>query len=246
MQKLFSIWFVPALLVFLVSCEKSSEPSTTGDLSLSSAYSKAAPPATMVNTLSKSHGAMAVDSITISRARLVLRDIKFKSSVDSLTFKSEPMVLELSLTGAAQSIGVINVRFGTFNRIEFDVHRIEASEITSLPASEQAKFNDFLVDQRYSIIINGTVYSTGAAPQSFTYRSKIDAKQKIDLVPELVLSEANPVANATMLVSSANWFRSSAGALVDPNDPNNEGIIDENLKASIRVFKDNNRDGSKD
>jgi len=74
----------------------------------------------------------------------------------------------------------------------------------------------------------------------------VNVKQKIDLDPPLLIEEGSTSVNSTMLMSSDAWFRDQAGTLVDPTDTNNEGIIDENLKASIRVFKDNNKDGSKD
>ena len=82
--------------------------------------------------------------------------------------------------------------------------------------------------------------------QPFVFRSKIDARQKIDMVPELGVSETSPVANVTLLLSSANWFRNPGGVLLDPSNTENESPISENLKNSIRVFKDNNKDGSKD
>lgn len=236
--------FVLTVSVAWMGCSKSTEPSTTGTLSLTSMYTKSVVAPKF--GLSKVGGIMAVDSLVISKARFVLRDIKFKSSVDSMNFKSDPLVLELNLAGSMQNVGVKDVPFATYNRIEFDVHRVESTEVALLPQAERALFADFLAGQRYSIIIDGTVYKTGLAAQAFTYRSKIDAKQKIDLVPALVVSESSIEANTTMLISSANWFRNQTGALVDPTDPNSEGVIDENLKNAIKVFKDNNRDGSKD
>ena len=125
------------------------------------------------------------------------------------------------------------------------MHRIDSAEVATLPLADQAQFQDFLAGSRYSIIIDGTVYKTGLAPQTFTFRSQDDAKQRIDLVPALVVAEGSTNVNATMLVSSADWFKSGS-VLLDPTDPNNASVISNNLKASIRVFKDNNKDGSKD
>jgi hypothetical protein len=214
-------------------------------LSFSSRYSTAPAPAGSLQSLRKEAGALAVDSVRINRARFVLRDIKFKTQSDSMNYRTDPFVLELSLSGAVQSVSALDVPFNTYRRIEFDVHRVEAPEISRLPQSDQSAFTEFLAGERYSIIIEGMVYKTGMQPQSFVFRSKVDAKQKIDLMPELVVSESAPEANVTMLISSADWFKAS-GALLDPTDPNNESQISENLKSSIKVYKDNNRDGSKD
>ncbi len=229
-----------ALLFFAWGCSESTSPATDGRFALSTLY-------TTQTVLAKTQGGLAVDSLIISRARLVVRDIKFKSpGGDSMNFRTSPLVLELSLAGAVQEIGFTTVPFGTYSRIEFDVHRVEAPEIASLPAADQAVFADFLAGEKYSIIVNGTVYRTGLAPTAFTYRSKVDAKQKIDMNPAMVVDQGTSNVNATLVVSSANWFKNVSGVLVDPTDTNNEGVIDENMKASIKVYKDNNRDGSKD
>ncbi|MEW5798441.1 MAG: hypothetical protein AB1728_05500 [Bacteroidota bacterium] len=218
-------------------CDNSTDSKpTSGTLGMSSKYT--------TSTLAKSEQSAALDSIKITRARFVLRDIKFKSPKgDSSNFRTAPMILELSLNGSVQSVGSITVPFGSYSRIEYDVHRVEQTEIA---ATDSTLFAEFLAGERYSIIINGIVYNTGAAPDTFAYRSKVDAKQKVDFDPAIDVSEASPAVNATVVISSANWFKNQSGALVNPKDPNNEGVIDENLKASIKVYKDNNKDGSKD
>lgn len=242
MQKL---TFIVLALVW-IGCEGSTDPVRTGSISLGSRYSSAAPPAASLTIAGSSAGVLAVDSVTITRARLVIRDIKLKSSSDSLNFRTEPMVVELNLASANQNIEVKEVPFASYRRIEFDVHRTQQSEISAFPAAEQAKFADFLAGEVYSVIVEGMVYRTGQSGTSYIYRSKINAKQKHDLSPELSVTEQTPEANITLLISSGGWFKNSNGTLVDPSDPNSEGVIDENLKASIRVFKDNNRDGLKD
>ncbi len=212
---------------------------TNGTMFMSAKYT--------TTTLAKVGQAVAVDSIRITRARFILRDIKFKSpNGDSSNFRTLPLILELNLNGSIQTVGSITVPLGPYSKIEYDVHRIELPEISLLPTAEQAQFTEFLLDQRYSIIINGVMYNTGAPPDTFTYRSKVDAKQKVDFDPAIVVTETSPTVNATVVISSANWFKNQTGALVNPKDTNNEGIIDENLKASIKIYKDNNKDGSKD
>lgn len=237
-----TVFFTVVLIFGIIAwgCDSSTDSKpTSGTMSMSAKYT------TM--TLAKVGQSVAVDSIKITRARFILRDIKFKSPKgDSSNFRTSPMILELNLNGSIQTVGSITVPFGTYSRIEYDVHRVEQPEISSLPTAEQAQFAEFLLDQRYSIIINGVVYNTGAAPDTFTYRSKVDAKQKVDFDPAIEVAETSPTVNATVVISSANWFRNQTGVLVNPKDTNNEGTIDENLKASIKIYKDNNKDGSKD
>lgn len=226
-------------------CKQSTEPSGTGQISMTTKYSTAPAPSASILQAFSVTGASAVDSIRISRARFVQRDIKFKTQADSSNFRAAPFVLELNLTGAVQEVSVANVPFGSYRRIEFDVHRIDSAAVNALPASERTQFNDFLAGDRYSIIIDGTVYIAGQVPKSFTFQSRLNAKQKIDLSPELVVTQGSSSANVTMLISSDGWFK-SGNTLLDPTDSRNENSITENLRASIRVFKDNNKDGSKD
>lgn len=237
---------VVPILLLLVGCSVTDVGPTEGQLSMTYKYTPLEVSASKMAYGPATMNQQGVDSIRVSRTRFVLRDVKYKSQSDSGNFKADPFVLELNLTGQMQELSSAKVPFNTYRRIEFDVHRMEQSDVNKLPAADQPAFQDFLAGDRYSIIVSGTVYKSGLAPQSFTFRSRVSAKQKTDLTPELVVNASNPVANVTMVVTSAGWFKSSSGALLDPTDQANENAISDNLKASIRVFKDNNKDGSKD
>lgn len=234
-----------ATALLVAGCEKSTEPTGTGQISMTSKYSSAPAPAASIRPDFAATGESAIDSIRITRARFVLRDIKFKTQADSSNFRALPMILELNLNGAVQEVSVASVPFGTYRRIEFDVHRVDTASVNGVPAAERPLYADFLAGDRYSIIIEGTIYTAGQAPRNFIYRSRVNAKQKIDLLPELVVSDGQTSVNVTMLISSNGWFK-SGNTLLDPTDSRNESEIDNNLRASIRVYKDNNKDGSKD
>jgi len=98
------MFFVAMVGLLAAGCDSSTGPGTDGTLSLSSIYTGAPPASSRI--LSKGSGAMA--EISITRARFVLRDIKFKSvGEDSLNFKTTPFVLELNLSGAPQTISSV-------------------------------------------------------------------------------------------------------------------------------------------
>lgn len=219
------------LSVLLISaCTKETSTTSTpssagGTLSLSSSYT--------TSVLGKVVSASAVDSITVTRARFIIKDIKFKNAFeDSLNFKANAFVMDLNLAGAEQNIAVADVPFGSYKRIEFDVHRIEAKTLAG--RTDTAQFADFLKGERYSVIISGTVKINGK-DTVFTYRSKIDAKQKIDINPSLTISKDTVDVKTVLRLSSAKWFKNNSGVLLDPNDKNNEGVIDENIKSSIKL-----------
>lgn len=235
-----------AAIISISGCSDSTtEPNSSGQINMTSQYSSSDSPSPMQFPKIYGSGISAVDSLIITRARFVIRDIKFKTQSDSSNFRATPFVLELDLSKVSQQMSVANVPFGTYRKIEFDVHRINSTEVNTLPTADQVPFQDFLVGDTFSIIITGTLYNAGQSA-SFTFRSRLNVKQKIDLSPEIVISEPSPAVNATMLISSGGWFKSSTGALLDPTDALNENTITDNLRASIKVFKDNNKDGSKD
>lgn len=180
----------------------------------------------------KTAGAAAFDSLKITRARLCLRNIKFKSTTeDSLTFKTTPIMVVLDTLLTSQSVGAIEVPLGTYKRIEFDIHRLQKSSL-AVPA-DTVTFADFLKGERYSVIVDVHVY-IGGKDSLMIYRSKIDVKQKLDLTPNLVVDKQTANVTATMQISTANWFKFN-GVMIDPLDTNNTQKIDDAIMASIRM-----------
>lgn len=222
--------FLTGIILLLSACTDDTAATTTpastnGTMSLSSSYT--------TSVLGKITSASAVDSITVTRARFIIKDIKFKNAFeDSLNFKANAFVLDLNLAGTEQNIAVAEVPFGSYKRMEFDVHRIESKTLSG--RTDTAQFADFLKGERYSVIISGTVKINGK-DTTFTYRSKIDAKQKIDITPPMTVSKDTADVKTVLRLSSAKWFKNNAGVLLDPNDKNNEGVIDENIKVSIKL-----------
>jgi len=233
------------IVLLAIGCDNATEPTKVGSISMTSHHS------TDISGMGKtaiSQEGSTVDSIRLSRARFLLRDIKFKTQgdADSCNFRTSPFVLELNLSGVVQEIGVQSAPFGSYRRIEFDVHRLDTAEYNALPSSERLQFLEFMAGDRFSIIIDGTMYRKGEVPRNFTFRSRVNAKQKIDLDPSLVVDSGSPVANATLSINSVSWFRSASGTLLDPTDPKVENTISNNLRSVIRVHRDNNKDGKRD
>ena len=221
----------------LMGCNDGPAQPTAGSLSLSLRFN-----ANVANAgLAKSAGvAAAVDSISLTRVRVVLSKIELEAFDDSMEFRSAPMILELNLNGTMQTIAVAGVPFGTYSEVEFKIHRVDSSDLALLPGAQ-----DFLQLPRASVIVAGLVYQNGNT-QSFTYRSGLNVQQEYDLTPPLVVSDANPTANLTINVEAAQWFKNGAGFLLDPTDPNNQNQIANNIKASFKVYEDDDRDGDDD
>ncbi|NUO80232.1 hypothetical protein HUU05_09165 [candidate division KSB1 bacterium] len=237
--------FIPAMMALvLYGCNDSAMQPTAGSISLSLQYS-ANSPRTALSKNSADAFAAAVDSLQLTRVRVVLSKIELESANDSADFRTTPMVLDLDLSGAMQTLGIMGVPFGTYSEVEFKIHRVDSTDLTVVSPDEQARFADFLLYPRASIIVEGIAYTNGCG-QAFAFRSGLEAEQEYELTPPLVVSDANPTANITISINSSNWFRDRNGALLDPADFNNQDQISGNLKASFKVYEDDDRDGGDD
>jgi hypothetical protein len=58
------------------------------------------------------------------------------------------------------------------------------------------------------------------------------------------------LTDLTLFIDLNGWFRDGAGNLVDPSSANsatpNEGLVENNIKSTLRVVEDENRDGAED
>ena len=215
------------------------------------------------SALPKTSSVTAIDSIKLTRIRVILRNVRLKSEDssdvemehsntsdnnsggDDSTQKLKPFVLDLNLTGGLQQVSLTNVPLGTYDRFKFQIHKVNQTEIDSLSASEQAAFADFLNGGNYSIIIEGTTYKNNQATQ-FTYKSEINVEIEKTLNPPLTITQSQTTFNLTLEISSASWFVDQNNSLLDPTNPSNFTVIEHNLKSFLKVFKDNNHDGKED
>jgi hypothetical protein len=186
------------------------------------------------------------DVLVITRAQVVLREIELKRENDDLCdvgtsdddgceeFETGPMLVDLPLNGLAETVITIDADTGTYDEIDFEVHKTEGSGDATFIA-ENPDFDGL------SIRVEGTWNGT-----PFVYTSDLDVEQENELLPPLVITETTGT-NVTLRVDIATWFRNESGALVDPATGNlggqNESIIKENIKVSFHAFEDEDRDG---
>ncbi len=175
---------------------------------------------------------IAGDTVILTSAKVLLKNIKFKSSIDedSLDFKVGPIVVELNLAGGVTNISAGKIPNGTYDKVKFKIHKPEDdSEIAD---------TSFTTGERYSMIISGTYNGT-----PFTYRSKKDIEQELRIEPPMVISDSLTDANTTLLVAPNVWFKKN-GVYIDPALESNRSDIDDNIKKSFKkAIKDNDHDG---
>jgi hypothetical protein len=211
------------MLFTFTACDTSEN--TNGTVSLS--FSKS------TTLLKTTDSAIELDTI-----KILIRDIKIKSKsgTDSTNIKVGPFVVKLNLLGTTTDFAISGIPANSYDRIKFEIHKIEASETLSDPEFREGTDESL----RYSVIVKGK-YNT----VPFIYKSRKSAKQDLHLETPVTVDE-NGVANLTITVDPFTWFVDGTNTL-DPTNPANENDIDNKIKESFKkAFRDNNHDGNED
>jgi hypothetical protein len=188
------------------------------------------------------------DTIVFTGVQLVLREIELNQvggsacdttlTDDCEELKIGPILLDLPLGAGADRQFTVPVDTGSYDEIEFEIHKPESSDDAGFIALHPA-FDGV------SIRATGTWNGT-----PFTYTSDLDVEQEYTIAPPLVVTETSG-ANVTLRVDLAGWFLNQAGdGLLDPATANkggqNEGEVKSNIEASINAFEDDDHDGEDD
>ena len=151
-----------------------------------------------------------------------------------------PVLFDLDLGGGATQAFTVEVAAGTYDKLEFEIHKPEddgdAADAAFLAAHPE--FRD--VSIRVSGSYNGT---------PFTYVTDLGEEQEQALVPPLSVATA-AATDLTLFVDVNGWFRTGAGTLIDPASANdggaNESLVENNIENSIDAFEDGDHDGHDD
>jgi hypothetical protein len=151
-----------------------------------------------------------------------------------------PLVFDVPVTTAgAQHTVSVTVEPGTFEKVEFQIHKPEDG--SSDDAAFLAANPGF---DKTSIKVEGT---WNGAP--FTFSSDLNAEQKMELSPPLVVTQSG-ATNLTIFFDVSTWFAASGGTLIDPSTAvkgqPNEDVVKDNIKRSLHAFRDNDEDGAED
>jgi hypothetical protein len=176
-------------------------------------------------------------SVVISEAKALIANVEFEklSNGKDELHQRGPFVIRFKIDGTMQEMGTQYIIRDNYTKIKFQLHKPEENETPPDPDfSEGAGIN-----QRYSFIIKGTYNGS-----NFVYKSK----QPASLVINFDKTENIDIkkTNVTVLFNKLKWLKNGSAEL-NPNDPQNESIIDNNIKNSfVKVFRDDNKDGVPD
>ena len=191
------------------------------------------------------------NGIVVSRIRLVVRRIKLKGvkavtdggrdggshgdeDGDSRELKTGPFLVDLAGAalegGTVQKIFDAEVPAGTYRKIEFEIHKLSDSE-----AAADARFADL---KGTSVVVDGKIDG-----KDFTFTSALNEEQERE-GPFTVGAKAT--SNVTLSLDPTKWF-TGATARLDPNGTDAEKAqIEQNIKASLDAFEDDDHDGRHD
>jgi len=242
-KKLLSV----AAALVAVACSDGTSPGSTVSLSLSTSGAQSPVPASAFAVAAAADTLMgASNTLVIESVEMVLREIELERvgvpscDVDPEPagcekFETGPVLFELPLNGATQQVLTIEPASGTYDRVEFDIHKVSGDP-------EDAEFRAAHPDLvETSIRVRGSYNG-----MAFTFTTDLMEKQEYALVPAVEVGDGAPT-NVTLYLDVANWFSDGAGDYVDPASANkggtNENPVKDNIRDSIDAFEDSDRDG---
>lgn len=158
------------------------------------------------------------------------------------SFNAGPYLLDLPLGPEVVKAFTVAVDTGTFDQVRFKIHKPDEDSADAKDAAFLAAHPDF---NKVSIRVVGTF---NGAPFAFT--TDLSARERMALVPPLVVAGSMQNVDVTIKVDISHWFSSASGGLVDPasalKGQPNEDLVKDNIRNSFRAFRDDNRDGEDD
>jgi hypothetical protein len=177
--------------------------------------------------------------LVLTAVKLLIKDIKLNVANgigDSTNFKVGPYILYLDMSSTVNIVSMATIPAGTYDKVRFMVHKLGDNETVTDPEFADA-------NGRYSVVVRGLF-----AGIPFVYKSTKSAHQKLTFPGQLQVSLSGK-SNITLQVKPYLWFR-TGGTFIDPSNPNNRSVIDNNIKENInnnfKAFVDNDRNGQPD
>jgi len=95
-----------------------------------------------------------------------------------------------------------------------------------------------------SVNVVGVFTDSGGTDHAFTFTSDAHAHVSVNFASPMAVSAST--TNLTIDVDVASWFKGASGAILDPNNAENQEAIERAIRASFHAFQDDNHDGDDD
>ncbi|HEY3252257.1 MAG TPA: hypothetical protein VGK25_14200 [Ignavibacteria bacterium] len=173
-------------------------------------------------------------AVVITEVKALISEVEFEqeSNQNNQVIKMSPFVVFFNTDGTLREMTTSYIIKDFYTKVKFQIHKPEDNETPPDPEFVNGT-------QRYSFIIKGTY--NGSA---FTYRSRKTANIVINFGETININLKK--MNITIAFNKLGWFKNGSVDL-NPSDPQNENMIDDNIKNSFRsAFKDDDKNGNPD
>jgi hypothetical protein len=231
-----------ALLPLALAAACSTEPD---GVPVELSFSGQAPVAGATADITISVGA---NTVIITKAQMVVRRVKLKPAEtdaatctdddttpdDCATIHTGPVLVDIPV--AADAVATVNATVppGTYSRVDFRIHKATDDATDAAFRSANPAFDGV------SIRVEGTYNGT-----PFVFTSDMTEKQELTLSSPLVVEEGT-TPNLTIQVDMSSWFKNGS-TIINPATANkggaNENLVRNNIRASLRAFRDDDRNG---
>jgi hypothetical protein len=157
------------------------------------------------------------------------------SSDDCFEIESGPYFVDLPLNGSVTSALSMQIPAGSYKELQMKLRRAESGDDGAFIAAHP-EMNGI------SVLVQGSYRGV-----PFTWRGDVESELELHFSPALVV---DGTGNVTVNIDVGRWFRSGAGAIIDPATAGvgtaNHLTIAQNIRASFGAFEDDDHDGHDD
>jgi hypothetical protein len=260
-MKLASFSTVAIIVSGALACAESTSPAGGRPMTIS--FSTAAPTGASLSSAADASREVSTasgsDALVITKAQLVVARIELQRVGATCTSESAtgddeaenenecaelqlaPSVVDLPVNGTVASALSVAIPAGSYSALEAKIRPLGANGEHGRGTSAFLAAHPDLAG--VSVVVEGTFNGKG-----FTFRGAPRAELERVFNPPLDVDAAS--LNVTIGVDLANWFKSRTGALIDPSTANaggaNATVVADNIKRSLRAFRDDDRNGHDD
>lgn len=247
----FRLAALPLSVLALTACADDGV-SSAGPRSASMSFSAGAATGGAVGTTS---GAVVVgagsDTLVVTRARLVFDEVELERGLsgecvddgdDTIEVTAScaelevgPFLVDLPLAGGVTAGIPVQIPEGTYHELELKLE--EADDDARAFRQAHPEMNGI------SVLVEGTHNG-----RPFTWRAAVEAELEMHFEPNVVVGADGTAI--TVEVEVSRWFRTGAGAIIDPATAGpgtaNGLTVAANIRSSFLAFRDDDRDGHRD
>lgn len=177
-----------------------------------------------------------VDSLVVSRVRMLVRNVQLHREGNDTTSGYETVLTAPSVLVASPAWGAVvqlsGFPTGTYNAVRCDLYRLSNTEAQQY--TDHPDFGDFAGVERYSVIIEGTVYKGGEA---VPFRFATAPAQQLWLPLDSPLGvPRGSTTDLALSVRIPTLFLTGEG-IVEPTQTANKAFIESKLFEALRVAK---------